>query len=189
VKKKIVLVDSNAYFRLFLHLTPFLGRSIFGKFVFYILSDLEKEYQRSNRLQSKFEHFMKPEYVEDRKNTVPVKDLDIIKIDGYFEFIKSSARQMNLTVSPVDIRYLAYCYNFKCAVVTDDIEMRELAEELDITTYSLLEILGILKNLNFITIEKVREIVGHMKWNNDLSENNIEQKYRDLFNEELPDYP
>lgn len=188
MKKQIILVDSNAYFRLYLHLLPFLGKPI-GEYVFYILPELENEYKKSNRLKEKFDHFFSKEYVEDRKNTLKTSPNNLKKVMGYKEFIKRIARSSGFTVSPVDIAYLAYCYHLNCPVVTDDKEMRELAKELDIKTFSLLEVLKLLYDNNLLIIETIRKIVGHMNWSKDNSEPNLISKYEKMFKEKFPDYP
>jgi transcription initiation factor IIE alpha subunit len=55
----------------------------------------------------------------------------------------------------------------KIPVVTDDSDMLEVAKEFNIKTYKTLEILKLMMDKKFITMEKIRSIASYWIYQND----------------------
>ncbi len=66
---RVILLDSNAYFRLARSIRPLLSQP-FGDpppYALKVIEDLDRELSRSHRLNSKFHWVAEPEYSSDRK--------------------------------------------------------------------------------------------------------------------------
>jgi hypothetical protein len=184
-----ILLDSNAYFRLADNLYPLLSRE-FGQKPGYklcILGGSLKEYNYQARLRSKFDWVDKEKHKEDRKGAKlrvakEVKE----EIEKTRRFMAEACRDLELGCSPFDIECLATAYELKLPLVTDDLDLIELAEEYDHTVMSTLELLDLLLKNKSITIEDIRGTTVMWEYLDDLP-SQFEAEYRRLFGEE-PDH-
>ncbi len=107
---RVILLDSNAYFRLARAVHPLLAKP-FGPpppYALRVIDDLDKEYKRSLRLKSKFEWVRQKQYVEDRSKRCYQPKGKIKKhADNAFSFLASHVRENNMTLSREDIKAIA----------------------------------------------------------------------------------
>lgn len=69
--------------------------------------------------------------------------------------------------SRTDILYLAHSYVLGFPVVTDDRDMRAVAQAFEIPTHKTLELLKVMVDVDHITLSKVGAIVAYWKYNDD----------------------
>ncbi len=181
-----ILVDSNSYFRLAKSIRPLLSVA-FGEenYCLYVLKDLEIEYDRSSRLQSKFEWVNDDEYFDNRKQALTIPRKDKNETQRTIEILENHKYENELGVSPVDINYLAHAYVLDIPVVTDDKDMLELAEDFEIQTLNSLNLLSLMLKCDHINIDKVREIAAYWKFIKDIP-GSFKEDYKSLFKENVP---
>lgn len=181
-----MLLDSNSYFRLGNSIHPLLFVE-FGdpKYCLYVLSELDAEFNRNQRLQTKFPWVNEPEYIENRikKLTRSKKDEKNIKITYDYLWAEVVANYQN--ISPVDVTVLSYGYVLGIPVVTDDGDMRTLAAAFGIQTLKTLELLDLMLKCGHITMEKIKKIAAYWAYLPDKPKNFFED-YTRLFNETPP---
>lgn len=183
-----ILLDTNAYLRLGMVLSPLLMKEIPGDDggVLWILPDLCKELQRSPRLRHEFDWACTPESVEDRKRCrwrLPTEAKD--RINKTYTFAARLSQRTGNGASPFDMKCLAYGIELGCPVVTDDVEMRELAEQLDAVTMTTLQLMKRMLDSGVISMEQVRSTVRYWIAVDDIPAN-YHADYRALFAEEPP---
>ena len=167
-----VLVDSNAYFRLAQGIHPLLKRK-FGKPQYYlgVIEELDNEYKKNPRLQSKFYWVSQPKYAENRADCFALTRDQKTAIGNTFFFLRDFKREKNLGTSTVDLTCLAYGYELKIPVVTDDPDMLVVAKEFEIEIWGALQLLKTMVENEFIAIEKVDELVELWKYMRDCPKN------------------
>ena len=181
-----ILVDSNAYFRLAKSIHPLLN-VVFGnkRYCLYVIKELQDEYNRSPRLKNAFSWVNDPEYMENRSHVLKITKEEKPEIRRAYDFILDYVRNVHPGVSKVDVLCLAHAEQLRIPVVTDDEEMRTVAEEYGITTYKTLELLKLMLDCRHIGIEKVREIAAYWTYLNDKPKDFIAD-YKKLFGEAPP---
>ena len=181
-----LLLDSNSYFRLARSIHPLLG-VVFGdsEYCLYVLPDLEKEYARSARLQTKFHWVNEDKYFQNRKRAITVSHKEKKEVDRTREILDDYKYESRLGVSLIDISYLAHAYALDIPVVTDDNDMLELARVFDIQTIKSLKLLALMCAAKHINIRKVRETVAYWKYEKD-TPGNYREEYKKLFKENAP---
>ena len=86
---RVLLLDSNSYFRLGISIHPLLSRQ-FGKsprYRLYVIEDLDKEFGRSGKLQSKFHWVNHRKYSTDRAGEFKVNRKDRADVDRAFGYL------------------------------------------------------------------------------------------------------
>jgi hypothetical protein len=163
-----IIVDSNAYFRLAQSIHPLLNVA-FGKkqYCLHIIKELQVEYNRSPRLKNAFSWVNDPEYVENRSHLLEITKEEKLEIKRAYDFILDYVRNVHPGVSKVDVLCLAHGEQLCIPVVTDDEEMRIVAGEYGIQTYKTLELLKLMMDCHYISIEKIREIATYWIYLND----------------------
>lgn len=181
-----ILIDSNSYFRLAKSIHPLLNE-VFGEeeYCLYVLKDLEKEYDRSFRLQTKFQWVNEDEYFQNRKKRISVSNKEKKEIEKTTEYFEQYKQDNLLGVSTIDIKYLAYAYVLDVPVVTDDIDMLELAKAFNIINMSSLNLLKLMLEMHHINFEKVKETVSYWKYIKDTPKD-CNKEYKKLFKETPP---
>ncbi len=103
-----ILLDSNSYLRLAQTIHPLLHVE-FGneRHCLYVIRELQQEFDRSPRLQTKFHWVNEPEYAENRRRSITISRKAAKDIGVTISVIEGEARQRELGVSPVDARALA----------------------------------------------------------------------------------
>jgi len=90
-----------------------------------------------------------------------------------------------LGTSQVDVTILAYGHVLNIPVVTDDRDMRALAQAFDIDVRKTLELLQLMLKANHIDMAKIRQTAGFWSYEQDLPAD-FAQDYPRLFGEPPP---
>ena len=184
-----ILVDSNSYFRLAKSIHPLLFQA-FGEeeYCLYVLPELDEELGKNPRLKNKFSWAEDPEHVENRKHYPSLGKKEKREIEATYSFIWDYITNLAPGPSRVDARYLAYAHVMGIAVVTDDKDMLEVAQALNIKTMRTLDLMKLIVECDHIDMAKVREIVGFWRYLGDMpsGEMNFRQHYRRLFGDDPP---
>ena len=168
---QVVLLDSNAYFRLARTIRPLL-QGTFGTspiYTLYVLDVLDDEYRTNPRLQNKFFWLNQAEYKTDRglKRYKPAGK----KIKGAstaFSYLDHYAREQRLSLAPEDLHALAVGLAFEFIVVTDDNGMCEVARAHGIACWGIITLLHLMVKSNKITMETVIELLQYLVQEDDL---------------------
>ncbi len=120
---QIILLDSNAYFRIALSIHPLL-QDLFGhapSYALKVLEDLDKEFSRNRRLISKFHWVANPEYRMDRKSAqYSARGKTAPQVETALSYLIYQAKLESIDVSYVDLKALAVGYARSFPVITDD---------------------------------------------------------------------
>jgi len=192
VPPQVVLLDSNAYFRLAQSIHPLLGQP-FGPpppYSLFVLEVLDREFASSKRLQNKFEWVNQKEYRENRETSkyeVKGRDWDS-KVEMAYSFFAGHVKINNWSASPEDIRALAIGKVKQFPVVSDDIDIRDLAKMFLVTCWSTLELLRLMLTHSRIKRETVIQIVEYWNDQSDLpmNKNLFRVQYKAVFGENCP---
>ena len=186
-----ILIDTNTYLRLAEVLDPLLLSHIPGEDggELWILPDLYKELNRSPRLRHDFSWTASPEMVENRKRCRWRLDSDTKnQIESAYKFALRLSQETQNGASPFDIRCLAYGYVLGILVITDDTDMRALADELEVATTNTLGLLKRMLDAGVCDMNKVRSVVKYWIAVDDLPANYRSDFHR-LFGEAPPIAP
>ncbi|MBA2492669.1 MAG: DNA-binding protein [Gammaproteobacteria bacterium] len=181
-----LLLDSNAYFRLAKEIHPLLFQEFGSKaYCLYVLQELEAEYDRSRRLQTKFPWVDAPEYRANRCKPLTLSKrqrADITISEGIMW-------EAVLTEVPgptrVDVRNLAHGYVLGVPVVTDDADMATLARMFHVQITSTLQLLKLMLDQRHVTMQDIRRIAGFWRWLGDVPRDFV-REYKKIFNEAPP---
>ena len=159
-----ILIDTNTYLRLAVVMDPLVLSEIPGEDggELWILPDLYKELKRSPRLSHDFSWMSYPEMVENRKSCRWHLDSDTrSQIESAYQFALRLSQETQNGASPFDIRCLAYGYVLEILVVTDDRDMRLLADELEVSHTNTLGLLKRMLDADACDMSKIRSIVQY----------------------------
>lgn len=167
-----ILIDSNAYFRLAQSIHPLLSQE-FGsqRYCLYIIDGFESEYFRSPRLNSSFAWVKQDEYVQNRAQKINRTNAQKKDAGFNFEYLKETAKDLDLTTSPVDTEALALAMTLSIPVVTDDSDMLTLAQEYGIATMKTLELLKLMKDEKHIDDARIDSITAYWDYSKDFPKN------------------
>lgn len=181
-----ILLDANAYFRLAQTFRPLLNVE-FGEecYCLYVIRELDQEFDRSSRLQSKFHWVNEPEYVENRQRSITIPRKDAKNIDVTLSVIEGHARQQGLGISKVDARALATASVLTLPIVTDDGDMLTLGSAFGIRVMKTLELLKTMVDCGHATVEQVISAAGYWRYARDLPKD-YESDFRRLFRRRPP---
>ncbi|KPK96137.1 hypothetical protein AMJ80_01690 [bacterium SM23_31] len=185
-----IILDTNSYLRLAKSLHPLLNRT-FGKsnYCLFIIKDFQKEFNKKPILKSKFYWVNTPEFIENRKKPIKLSPAEQKQFDLAFEIVLDTAKDENLLdkLSLIDIKFITYSHILKSPLVTDDTDMMKLAKEFEIEIFNTLQLLKLMLDNNHITMEKIREIIQYLNYEDDLpkSKKELKKEYKTLFNEDL----
>lgn len=170
---KMFILDSNAYFRLALSIHPLLGQK-FGKstnerYVLRVIAQLDDEYNRSARLQHKFQWVVEKKFRDNRSSErLKLVGKQKIEMEQARSFIISTERDMGCNLSLVDATALAIGFVKQQPVVTDDKDMCAVATALGIEVWGLLQLLKLMLDEGHIDLDKIIEIAELLNYENDL---------------------
>jgi hypothetical protein len=167
-----ILVDTNSYFRLAKSIRPLLFVE-FGEecHCLYILPELDIEFRKSPVLQTKFAWALEAEYMAERKVHPSLSRRQRKEVSQTSEFIWDHVQNELPGPSRIDVCYLSYGYVLNIPVVTDDQDMRELAEVFNIKTLVTLELMKVMHDCEHITLAKVKETYGYWDYSRDMPYN------------------
>lgn len=186
-----VLLDSNAYFRLAPSIRPLLNE-LFGnapQYSLHVLAELDDEYSTSLRLHHKFEWVGHSEYRQDRKaKRFELHGKARTEALNAFGFLVSYADSQRLNLSREDLKALAVGFVKGIPVVTDDGEMRRVAEAHSIECWNSVKLLKVMVTAGRIDMEKVTEILEYLDYENDLpmSKDKLRRVFQEYFGEDCP---
>ena len=89
-------------------------------------------------------------------------------------------QEKRLGVSNVDLECLAYGYELKITIVTDDPDMMVVAQEFDVEIWGALRLLKVMVDNEFITVDKAKEITDHWQYLSDCPKN-FHRDFKKLF--------
>lgn len=174
------LLDSNAYFRLAKSFDPLLGGP-FGpqEIVLKVLADVDREFSRNPKLDSKFSWVSQAQYAHNRKANLLAASGDAaenIKHAGWFirdwcrDNRKLFLEHRTTPPSPVDCAVLAHGYVLVGAtvVVTDDGGMVLAAKEFYVKLIGSHDLLKLLLDANVVSLEQIRAAVAYLDYERDL---------------------
>ena len=181
-----ILVDSNSYFRLANSIHPLLFQP-FGddQHCLYVLPELDDEYEREPRLQRKFPWVNDPLYRDNRRAGLQLSRQEKRNRTTVEEFLWDHVQTTLPGPSRIDVRILSYGYVQELPVVTDDMDMKALAEVFGIRTMLTLELLKLMLDCEHIELSKVREIVSYWSYIGDRPAN-FAKDYKRLFGKAAP---
>lgn len=164
-----LLADTNSYLRLANNIRPLLCVE-FGveKYCLYVLRETSLEIQGSSRLKHKFYWALEHEHCTERAVSPAISRKQKKEIDAAFSVIWEHVETEMPGPSKTDARYLAHGFVLGFPIVTDDRDMRSLADVFSIPTYKTLELLKIMVDVAHITIAKVSAIVSYWQYNRDV---------------------
>ncbi|MGK9369702.1 PIN domain-containing protein [Melioribacter sp. Ez-97] len=181
-----ILLDTNAYLRLGNSIRPLLSDP-FGteQYALFIHKDLQKELNRSYRIQTKYYWLDQQEYREERKKIINTSKAEKARIDKTYDFIWDYQNDEGLSLSREDILCIAVAYELKIILVTDDEAMIKVARDFDVDVRNTLELLKLMKDNKKIDLPKIEEIVNYWYYLDDLPAN-FEKDYKRLFKKNPP---
>lgn len=189
---RIILLDSNAYFRLALTIHPLLAPE-FGDpppYKLLVLKELDEEYSRSARLKNKFEWVRRPEFRRDREaRRYEPRGKIVQQAETAFSFVAHHAHTHGISVSRIDLKALAHGIARSYPVVSDDAGMQQIADALGIERWPVLKLLKLMVTERRIGLEVVHQIVQYLAHENDLPTSNLDRlrkEYRTYFNADPP---
>ena len=163
-----ILADTNSYLRLANNIRPLLCVE-FGleKYCLYVLHETSLEIQRSSRLKHKFYWALEDEHCAERATGPAISKKHRKEIGAAFSVIWEHVQAELPGPSRTDAMYLAHGFVLGFPIVTDDRDMRMLAEVFSIPTHKTLELLKIMVDVAHITLAKVTSIIAYWKYNED----------------------
>jgi hypothetical protein len=181
-----ILLDSNSYFRLAKSIHPLLFEP-FGEedHCLYVLSEMEKEWNRSTRLQTKFAWVDEEEYRDNRDKNLTLSKSGKAQLATVTEFIWQEIQANYPGPSKIDTVHLAYGYILGIPVVTDDQDMIPVAQAFGIQSMSSLRLLDLMLQEGHIDIDKVRQIASYWLYEGDTPAK-FRKEFESLFNEPPP---
>jgi len=181
-----ILLDTNSYIRLARSLHPLLDTP-FGDddYCLYVLKELDDEFSRSKRLKTQYSWVDGDEFQENRKKRLTLSRKNKREIELTVDFLRQHKIDNRLSVSEVDIIYLANGYALDIYVVSDDTDMLEVADAFSIKTKKTQELLHLMLECGHIDMTKVRQIAAYWEYISDKPAN-FRQDYIDIFGEKPP---
>jgi hypothetical protein len=163
-----ILSDTNSYLRLANNIRPLLCVEFGGqKYCLYVLPETSAEISNSSRLQHKFHWAMEEEYRQERLTPPVISRKQKKEIQAAYSVIWEHVETEHPGPSRVDAMYLAHGFVMKFPIVTDDRDMRSLANIFEIPTQKTLDLLRIMVDCDHITTATVQSIVAYWKYNQD----------------------
>ncbi|MDO9543515.1 MAG: hypothetical protein Q7J98_14510 [Kiritimatiellia bacterium] len=188
---EVILLDSNAYFRLARSIRPLL-QGTFGEnpqYSLFVLADLDDEYFTSSRLKTKFEWVNDPEYKRDRlAKRYACKGKWRLDADNAFSFLAAHATDHKRNVSREDLKALAVGFARGFPVVSDDSGMRCVADANVIDCWSTIRLLKVMVTTKRIDMNMVTQVLRYLEHENDLPmpKNELRKQFKNYFGTDCP---
>ena len=163
-----ILVDSNSYFRLAQNLHPLLSNPFGQKsYTLYAHTDLTEEFKRTARLQTKFDWFTEPKYVENRMRPLQLGAKERKAIDLTFSYMWEHVQEEKLGPSRVDVRILATAAECNILLVTDDQDLLKMGDMYGIHCLCSLELMRLMYDAKHIKRSNVERVVEQWVFDRD----------------------
>jgi predicted nucleic acid-binding protein len=178
---KVILLDTCAYLWLARSIHPFIGIP-FGdeKNALYLHKDIQRELDRSARLQNSFAWVEQEEYKKERKKIIPLSQAQSAQIELSYDYIWQYQKDFAYSLSREDIYCIATAQVLGVPLVSDDSNLLLTAKAFGIKTMMTLELLKLMVDCDFIEREEVEQIVDYLKYSNDFPPS-FNKLYRTLF--------
>jgi len=167
---RVILLDSNAYFRLARTIHPLLAGTFGVNPVnsLYVLSDLDDEYSTNPRLRTKFEWVREARYQRDRSAKRYAYGGKLRKqVENAFSFLVAYAREQAINLSREDLKALAVGLARGIPVVGDDAGMGKVAEVHGIEYWGVLRLLHLMVSSDRIDMNMVKQLLQYLDQEND----------------------
>ncbi len=163
-----ILADTNSYLRLANNIRPLLCVEFGGqKYCLYVLAETNLEIQKSSRLKHKFYWALEDEHCLERATSPVISKQQKKQVEAAYSIIWEYVETDFSGPSKTDVRYLAHSFVLGFPVVTDDRDMRAVAEVFEIPTQKTLELLKVMVEVDHITLDKVAAIIAYWRYNDD----------------------
>jgi hypothetical protein len=181
-----ILLDTNTYLRLAKSINPLLDVP-FGEenYCLYVLKELDGEFSSNRRLRTSFHWVDEDEYADNRKKRLSLSRKDKRSIEITVDFLKQHKIDNRLSVSEVDILCLAYAQVLGIPVVTDDMDMIEVAAIFSIKHMKTLDLMRLMLDSGHIDMDRVRQIVAYWEYISDKPAS-FRKEYISIFYENPP---
>jgi hypothetical protein len=181
-----ILLDSNSYFRLAKSIHPLLDVEFGGeRYCLYVLAELDREYEKESRLHTKFSWVNEPEYKANRTKRLTLSRKQQRDQLTAFDFMWDHVQTTLSGPSRTDALHLSYGYVLGVAVVTDDTDMRALADVFDVKVMKTLELLKLMLDKGRVDMVMVKRIAAYWSYEVDRPKD-FATDYRRLFDESPP---
>lgn len=186
--QKKLLLDTNAYLRLAYSIHPLLFVS-FGEenFTLYVIKDFQQEFEKQSRLKKKFPWVNQKKFKTNRCKFLTLSREEKKNIQLAETFIWEQNISYGWGASAIDVRALAVGYVLDIPVITDDNDMIELAESLNIKVMRILPLLTKMLEADHIDKAKIKELVGWLSYTNDLPYQNFPEDVATKFGIDFSD--
>jgi predicted nuclease of predicted toxin-antitoxin system len=187
-----IIVDSNSYFRLAQNIHPLLCEP-FGdqEYTLYMHKELNREFDKSMRLQTRFDWAADKEFKDNRTRSLTLKKSQRTEIEDTFEYMWEYVKEefhltKNKGPSDTDTLIVATAAVLEIRVVTDDQDMIELAGTYGVHQITSLELMKLMLEEEHIGLEKVEQIVSQWQCDNDTPYQGWKAEYKRLFKKAPP---
>jgi hypothetical protein len=182
-----ILLDTTSYLRLASVIDPLLRQPFGGEDnELFVLRDLEREYRANPRLRNDFAWVKEPRHVQNRKDGhLPIRESQKGEINRALDIMTFTAETAGKGVSAIDIKCVACGYVLRIPVVTDDTEMRSLADEFRVVTLTSLALLKRMSDEGYKTQKQIEDIIRYWIYVDDLPAR-WRAEYKELFGIEPP---
>jgi hypothetical protein len=169
--ERLFILDTNAYLRIADSFHPLIS-TIFGSppCKLRVVPDLDRELKRNPRLTSKFHWASLGIYAQDRNHYLRVDHKMRKEIETNLDYLRETARDLQLGTSPVDNFCLAYALAFGAVVITDDGSMTSLATEFDIPITSTIDLLKLMYDEGRASLKEIKDAVAVIEGRDDISD-------------------
>ena len=176
-----LLLDSCVYLRLAQSVHPLLGEE-FGEdnVCLYVIKEFSGEYERSQRLQTKFPWVTEKEYVDNRNKKITLSKKQKLQIPAVVEAFEDFAYNNDLVPSPVDLYALAHAYLAGIELITDDEDLASVALEFKVGVFGSLELLDLMVKQGRIDVSDALAACDYMEYLPDMPRD-FYQKRNSLF--------
>ena len=131
----------------------------------------------------KFSWAFDPDFIKGRKRTITVSRKQKKEISDVYDYMWGSFKETG--VSEIDVKAAATAQVLKVQLVSDDIGVKNVAEEYGVTCLSTVKMLHIMQQRGHITMDRVRATVQYLQYDNDTCYS-FEAEYVELFQENYP---
>jgi len=162
---------------------PLLGET-FGKkkYTLHLIPEFQKEFNKNPRLKNKFGWVDEQEYVENRKKRLRILNDQKKEIRLTYSYLWAQNISEKIGASMVDVRALSYGSVLDIPVVTDDFDMRELADQFSIEVWGILDLLKLMHANRRTPKRQLSALMKYLDYINDQPYPLFEKDCKAIFN-------